>query len=405
MKSGQNMKTKNTYMNIVLILSAFIFLLLVNSCSNDITPSLYEDQPKGATPVINSLDPAEKALAGITNITITGENFSTVAENNLVFFNSAPAAILSVSTTELIVKAPNIVSKSIVVKIAVHGVELFSNSMSYELVSAISEPFKFKDFEDPYAITTDIDENIYLSFVSTNVGQGVNKLTPTGELSNFAPKGGETFYNGLKYGGNGVLYGVRAVRAVFEITEGNSPATYAVLDNGTAMFDLDFDKDKNIWTGGAGGKLYRVTPDKDIKSFEFEPTVISIRIFNDHLYAAASDDNGDAVWKFPIISSDSLGAATKYFDIEANYPSTSAFAITFSEDGVLYIGTDFENPIIAVNPDLTHEEWYPGVLASPADKFVWGNGENLYYTIGETGTRTIIKVNMGRSGAPDYGRD
>jgi len=378
----------------------------VNSCSNDITPSLYEDQPKGATPVISSLDPPGKALAGITIITINGDNFSTVAENNFVYFNSARAAVLEVSATRLIVKAPNVVGDDVTVKIAVHGVELFSNYFPYILESAISEPYSFKDFEDPYAITTDNEENIYFSFVSTNVGQGVKKLTPQGELLPFAPKGGETFYNGLKYGGDNKLYGVRAVRAVFELTEGNPPAAYKALDNGSTLLDIDFDINKNIWTGGGGGKIFSVTSDgQNAKSFEFAPRIISIRVFNDYLYVAASDDNENAIYRFPIISADSLGTAEKYFDVGANYPLASVYAITFCEDGILFIGTDNDNPIIAVNPDLTHEEWYPGVLSSPATEFAWGTGKNLYYTIGKTAARTIIKVNMGLNGAPYYGRD
>ncbi len=399
------MKSKKIYFNIVLISTAFIFLLLVNSCSDELTPSLYEDKPPGATPVISSVDPPESALAGITTITITGENFSATPENNLVFFNSSEAEILTASETQLVVKAPNIVGEGINLKIAVYKVELFSNTINYTLESAIAEPYAFKDFEDPYAITVDSEENIFLSFVETNVGQGVNKLTPAGELTNFAPKGGETFYNGLKYAGNDVLYGARGVRAIFEITEGNSPATYAVFDNGTTMLDLDFDKDKNLWVGGTGGKLYRVPANSsgtsDWKSFDFEPSIVSIRIFNDNLYAAASD----AVWQIPIISSDSLGTATKYFDLSASYPSVRALAIEFSADGTLFIGTDNENPIIAVHPDLSHEEWYPGVLTPPASKFVWGNGQHLYYTVGATGARTIIKLNMERNGAPHYGRN
>lgn len=406
------MKMKNS--NFIFIKLSFIFVLftiisVLNSCSTDSTPSLYQNRDKGDTPVINSIDPAEKGLAGITVITITGENFSDIAEENLVYFSSSLAEILQNSTTQLVVRAPNLVSDSIKIKIAVRGAELFSDPSDYILESAISEPFPFKDFEDPYSITVDAEENIYLSYVSANVGQGVNKLTPAGELTNFAPKGGETFYNGLKYAGNGVLYGVRSVRAIFRITEAASPATYAVLDNGTNMLDLDFDKDKNIWTGGTGGKIYRIpanpTGTNDWKSFNFEPAIRSIRIFNDNLYAAASDENGHAVWKMPIIAPDSLGTATKYFDLTANYPLTSALAITFSEDGVLFIGTNYKNPIIAVYPDLSHEEWYAGVLASPADKFAWGNGTDLYYTVGAVGARTIIKINMGLNGAPDYGRD
>ena len=139
-------------------------------------------------------------------------------------------------------------------------------------------------------------------------------MTPEGELLDFAPKGGETFYNGLKYGSDGSLYGVRSVRAVFQITEGNAPATYAVFANGTQMLDLDFDQNLNLWTGGSGGRLYSVTPEKEITEFEFEPRILSIRVYNGYLYVAGATETEEAVWRFEILGADNLGEVEKRND-------------------------------------------------------------------------------------------
>jgi hypothetical protein len=402
-------ETKNSLLIIAKSLLAVLILLILASCKDDPTPVAYQDEPVGATPVISSVNPADKALAGVTTVTINGQNFSGVSENNLVFFNSMLAEILDASATRLIVKAPNLVSEEVTLKIAVNGAELFSNDYNYTLEAAVKEVYTFKDFEQPYALTTDSDGNIYFSLVSANVGQGVKRLTPQGAIEDFAPKGGETFYNGLKYGPGGSLYGVRAVRAIFKIDEGTAPATFAVLDNGTAMLDLDFDQNLNLWTGGTGGKIYSVTPEKVFSSFEFAPRVSSVRVFDNYLYVAAADDEEEAVWRFPIVSASELGPVEKVFDFSAHYTLgvVTIKAITFSADGKLLIGINGAETIIIVNSEGSYYPWYPGLLSSPVINFAWGAGNTLYYSRGNTGgfNQSIVSINMEQGGAPHYGRD
>jgi len=182
------------------------------------------------------------------------------------------------------------------------------------------------------------------------------------------------------------------------------------------MFDLDFDENNNIWTGGTGGKIYRIPPEpastSDWKSFDFEPSVNSIRVFNNYLYVAATGDNSEDIWRFQMISSDNLGPAELYFPFSANFPLISTNAITFSADGDLYIGTDNSDPVVVVYPDRSFAVWYEGILAPSMISFAWSTGNHLYMTRaksddgsgGET-TQTIFSVNMERAGAPYFGRD
>ncbi len=402
-------KKKN--LNIISIVS-IIALLLMISCTPDTTPSLYSDKDPGATPVITSMNPTQ-GLAGVTEITISGKNFSSEIANNFVYFGSLPAKVLNATETELRVLAPDLVKDSIQVKIAVAGAEKFSNIELYKLDAAVAEIFPFLGFQQPYAITTDELGNIYFSLTEDGAGKGVKKITPDGEMVDFAPKGGETFYFSLKYKTGGTLYGVRGVRAIFEITEGNAPGIFAAFANGTAMFDLDFDKDGNIWTAGKGGLIYRVTPDKDIKSFEFADNVSSVRIFNDYLYMAVKSETSQDIIRMQIISADSLGNAENYFQFSENfgYDILDVKAITFANDGQLYIGTDGANPIIYVNTDGTFGYWYENLIAPKIINFGWSTGVNLYavreqYVSGsiET-TQTIYTLNMEKTGAPEFGRD
>src|SRR5690349_3841436 len=55
-------------------------------------------------PVINSFSPLTGEIG--TNVTITGLNFSTQPANNIVFFGSVKARVLSSASTALIVSVP-----------------------------------------------------------------------------------------------------------------------------------------------------------------------------------------------------------------------------------------------------------------------------------------------------------
>ncbi|MBU0561532.1 MAG: IPT/TIG domain-containing protein, partial [Bacteroidetes bacterium] len=363
-----------------------------------------------------SVNPPATALAGITEITITGSNFSTIPENNFVQFNNRVAKVLSATSTSLTVKAPNYVKDTVYLFIGGHKVANFSDSVQYSLKAGVADFYAFKDFEHPYAITNDNNNLLYFSLVADNIAKGINTVSG-GLVTNFAPKGGETFYNAIKYGPNDKIYGVRGVRAIFEITKGAAPATYAVAASSTVKFyDLDFDVDKNMWAGGDGGSLFRIKLDKSLKQFNFTPVVNSLRIYDGYLYVATGNAGEAKIRKMQIINADSLGAEEIYFDFSANFPLTKPTAITFSSDGVLYIGTNAElindKALIAVNPDKTFKYVYTGLINGPVLNFAWGTGNNLYYSRQKVvdaaanllQKQMIVRVDLEKTGAPYYGR-
>jgi len=361
------MKKRNSKMVLSKILFiAFTLSMLIISCSPDVTPSLYSDQDGGATPVITSMVPTQ-GLAGVTEITISGENFSAEASDNFVYFGPLKANIISATSTELKVLAPDLVDDSIQVKIAVAGVEKFSNTEQYRLDAAVAEVFPFQGFQEPYAVTTDALGNLYISLVEDNTGKGIKKITPDGEMIDYAPiGGGETFFWSMKYKSGGTLYAVRGLQAVFKITEGNKSEPFVIFSSTNKMVDLDFDKDQNIWTAGKGGEIFRVTLDKDVKSFDFADDVSAVRIFNDYLYLAAKSDGIQNIVRIPIISADSLGTAEIYFQFSSNVEAgTEVKSFTFAADGSMYIATtsiagseDPMNPIMYVNTDGSCGIWY-----------------------------------------------
>ena len=392
--------------------SLLILAVLVVSCSEDVNPSLFDSNASiGETPVISSVDFEGKGLAGVTVYTITGQNFLSQAELNHVYFGSKQGKVLEASSTKLVVIAPDNVGDSLDLKVDVQGAQLFSNAIKVDLHSAIFEVFPFNaDLEKPFAFTLDDENNLYFSYTLTGAGQGISKLSAdSGLISNIGPKKGETFYNGLKYNAsNTTIYGVWNGRAVFSSTIGNGTTdVFAAISGNQFLFDLDFDQELNIWTGGDGKKISSITPDKVISGFDFEPVLSSLRVYNDYLYVSgAMDDSIQAVWRFELFSADSLGQSEIYFDFSNHY-SSNITAITFSNEGELFVGTDGDEVIIIVSPDGMHEEFYPGVLAGPVLYFAWDTGDFLYYTreASSENNQTILKIDMERLGAPHYGRD
>jgi len=104
------MKKKNN--NKILSIISLMTLLFILGCTPDTTPSLYDNVGESLPPAeITSITPAS-GYAGVTVITIDGNNFAPIAEDNSVYFGPAIAEILSASETQLIVRAPIIYGDS-----------------------------------------------------------------------------------------------------------------------------------------------------------------------------------------------------------------------------------------------------------------------------------------------------
>lgn len=424
-----------SFKKIILIILVPVFAsLFLQSCAEDPDPTLDElIGPSGETPVITSIEPAE-ALAGVTEITITGNNFSPVAENNFVHFDGVKGTVRDASATQLKVISPNVISDSVKVRIAVQEVEYFSNMIVYKLTPAISEivnssgeplfnanATQASHFTNIYGITVDAQENLLISVAGGEV-DGIKKISSIGELTDFAPKGAEPFFAYMKLGLGDTIYAARASsRGIWQVAQNTPSVTWITEPQGTIIGDFDFDSNLNLWA--IGSAIFRITRDKDVKSFSFTGTLKSIRIFEvnqseKYLYIAGNRENIVGVWKFRIISSDSLGEPELYFDL-SQYTSEALAeinAITFSADGDLIVGTTKEvDPIVIIHPDKSFEILYPGVIPSSTDiiNFAWGKDKFLYFN--RPGILNsdqsiklkpgLLKLNMQKPGAPYYGRD
>lgn len=396
-------------------------LFFIYSCGEDPAPSLFElAADTTAPPVINSLSPPISALAGITPITITGENFSSKPENNIVTFNGFKGKVINSSPTQLTVIPPVIISDSVAIKMTVTGSatnpEFFSNIVIYKLTPAVAELFKF----DPPAltglpngITCDNQENVYVQITSPapeDKSLGIKKISPQGLISDFAPKGTEpSFFTSLTYGPNNTIYATRRARGIIQATEGTTPSTFVSSGITQIVIDTDFDQNQNMWAGCDSNIVYRIKLTKELKAFPFSGRTRAIKVFENSLFVAARSNSKEVIYKFPIISADSLGTPELYFNFSSSVdPLLEIKDIVLSLDGDLFIGTNKKtDPIIVVHPNKKFEIFYAGLIVGKIYSFVWGTDIFLYAATRNADIDngvTILKINLEKPGAPYFGR-
>ncbi len=401
------------------IFLAFASFIYFTGCSDNVTQSLYSGEPAGpigSTPEITTVDPPNVALAGVTQITITGKNFLTDTSAIKVYFGKLPGVILSASTTQITLISPNVVG-SVKIKISTNSAELFSNTYDYVLQPAAKD--FYPDIKDrtnvPTYIVADNAGNLY----SSNSSLGVVQITPDSVSTLYSLKGGETYWNCMRFGPGGVIYGARGLQALFTIPAGGgkNSAWLTLSPSSLKISQIEFDPMGNLWAAGKNSAIYRIKADKSYTSFPFNYNVTAMRVFIDggttYLYVAAQQDSTTNIVRMPVDANGNLGSPETYFNFSANYGASFVVsAIAFAADGEMYLAANSPSPVIYVNKDKTTGPLYPRViLNSPALSFAWGTGNFLYYVRRQITDaagaivlpQTIVKLNMLKPGAPYYG--
>ena len=379
------------------LITALLFGAAIAGCDTA-APSLYDpDRTSGPDPKIDSITPADFALAGVDAITINGSNFSAEISDNLVYFNDARGDIAEASATRLVVAAPNTPGADIEVRVAVLGAENYSNGVAYRLEAA-AEPFgDIAGFEEPFSIASDRTGNLYVSMNSDSRSVGVLRMAPDGARSQFVET---TFiWTDMAYGDDNLLYTVRTVRAVFRFEEGGRQEVWGVIpDNSAKLSTIAFDEEGNLWAGGNNDNVYRIAPDKSIETFPFEANVRDLAVFDGHLYAAATREGASGIWRWPI-SGGRLGEAETWFDVTGSF-GAEALALAFATNGDLFVGTSGMDPVLLISPDRQGRPFYPGILLPAAASFAWGAAPSLYMVQGRTDATPpdLIRINTRREG-------
>jgi hypothetical protein len=382
-------------------------LLFLSSCTKPDDSSLYDPNVSyRPSPSITSISPSGGAVAGMDTLIVRGTNFSSVLAENSVYFNAAPATLLSATATQIVLVAPMVASDSIGVRVAVSGSLQFSNTSLYKLSAGVVPWGNLLATETSTSVATDAAGNLFSGFSLSAIEAGIIKCTPTGVRSTYAPAtSGVVLWTSLKMGPGGYLYAARNFRAVYRFAPGGgaSGAVWLAFPVGTAINDIDFDQNGNLWGGGNNLNLYRVDPNKAITTFPFVGNVHCVRVFNGYLYFSAKTDAGEKIWR-ALISSGTLGTPEVYFDFGAAYPANVPLSITFSSDGIMYVGTDTQGGLLVVNANKTVSApfgAYQSRFGTGLAYLAWGSADDLYAS---TSNGILLKFMIrGKKSAPYYG--
>lgn len=412
----------NKYLS-VLLMASLIFLV---SCENDYPDSVYNSsQEYGPAPVITALDPPDGVYAGIDDITITGQNFSDQINGNFVFFSGLQAQVLSYTTTEVVVRAPIIESDTIKVQLTTAGTDALeiAEFYPYKIEFAAIEYGKVNDQTSAGGIACDDDENVYLSNgtllkIVKIPGDGSDPedfaLIPDGALKT------------LKMGPGGYLYGGRT-KFLYKISPDGATVERFGGRLGQSLSDIDFDENGNIYVA-AKKYIFCVKPDgSDFEAADYNVATgiyyshKTVRVFNGYVYVAGDLIGTDTtivqkgIWRNEIVNADSLGPNELVYDWGAyvGIGGASITALTFSVDGMLYVGLDDMHAIVTLTDDGSGSylnavpmPLYDAVLLPPSTNFVWGNDQYLYVNRSSTNIELmrLIRVTTGKMSAPYYGR-
>ncbi|NQV13936.1 IPT/TIG domain-containing protein [bacterium] len=411
------MTLKKNTPRLLMLLS--ILVLMMAACEED-PESIYDpDVTGGETPVVSSVVPdsnynsEDVTFSGVGVVQITGENFSPVTDHNIVFFDGMPGEVISSTTTLLIVRVPDVSGDSVEVKISVQGAFHFGDYANpYKITPALHEIGGFDDLDQLYAVACDETETLWITAFGV----------PTISIIAVEPDSlKETRFSSLtvastsfKYGGKDRLFmtGGAILYAMNRQTESADFSALFTINPSDITKDVDFVDSTLAFVAikKAPNLGYIMSADMEAVSMDTATAydslgIESIRIFDNELYVAGSYLIGgvnqpSVIWKNSIIGN-SLGPKQFVLDLSdyPEYGSAQITAITFSEDGKMYIGLNLVSAILQFDNGIL-QPFYDPILSPPTKDLTWGNGEYLY----QLKSNRMIKINMVEVGAAYGGR-
>jgi hypothetical protein len=401
-----------------------VLLMGLIGCEYDVSePLWYKPLEESPIPHIADVQPSP-GLPGVNTITITGENLGGVPDLNGVYFDTTPAEIIGKSTTEIVVRRPDLVADNSVIKV-VSDSALVVAKFSYGKIDQVM--VRYGDFRDNIALSiVTVDENEIVYVATTNriwrvdLDGVTEAMTLTGQ-SLRTPNDG-TFRNGILY-----LMAVnnRFIQQVYVQT--GEVSAWVQMPPGKVVRFGDFDENGYFYAGGGTGAtgtdLCIIPPDppasltlNDITlegSYTTEE-IQSIRVFNGNVYVVSrplGTQTPSKFWRHTITGPGQLGARELFFDMATSntFASRSIRSISFSQNGTVFITTDAPDPILVLYPGTnTLDYFYKNIVPPNGKHSYWGRSTYLYTvtndpTNADIGLRwNIARIDIGMPGAPYY---
>jgi hypothetical protein len=409
------MKNKNSMLQ--LLSGTLIILFALSACNEYNEPGIIYNSDVSAytaSPTITGISPADSMMAGIREVTITGQNFATDTSLMRVYFGSQKAIVKSATPTSLVVYRPQI-SGNLMVKVEI-PTALGIPRVPYKVEAPVVRFGVFAILTRGFFVM-EMDRNDYVWIGSSRT---LYKVTPDGLypsifMGNTILKPPFAEPTDMRFGPGGLLYvAVKSSKIIYTINTTDStqaPGTYVTFPNNVEK--MDFDQNGNLFAGKANG-LFRVdnatkavtATGHYINNFSF----VDIHIFNHYVYVAS----GTSISKTIINADGSLGSSDELVVDILNNPAVSQCTInsfSIAADGTIYLALKGhpDYSVFVLGSDGSVTPFYTdNILPKKVDQMFWGNGRYLFLFEGKgqttDATRSVNKMGLDKNGAPYLGR-
>ncbi len=404
-------------------------LLLLPGCKKSEPPVVWDPNQSGAgTPAVMGVRPAS-ALGGITHVVLSGVNFSPVDTNNVVYFGTTLGTVVSATDTNIEVIPPDLDKGGYQIKVVVAGAYIIATYGPYVIEHAGIEYGGLTDLDETYSLAVDASEVVYAQLKAASGDTArvftIPPVDPFTSKSLYGTLVDATFKpwakaSDMRIGPGGYLYMQQTNNAnLYRLAPGGGYTQLYVTLPAKASA-IDFDQNGNLYAGGdrAGMSVVKSDGTSRIVGSFGALTIKAVKVFNNQVYVAAGAPTGQppgpsaGVWKSNILNANGdLDAPVQVYvwtQAPGTFAASSVLSLAIAADGTIYVGSSNADPILAIPPADTAFTLYPGVLSPPASQLIWGTGQYLYCNrdnTNPTGPRPrIIRIAMGKNGAPDYGR-
>ncbi len=412
------MKALRITFKTLMIVSILAFLII--ACEEKEPVSIYDPGVTGnETPIVTTVAPDSNYTAdnvtfsGVGVVQITGENFSATPDYNNVFFDGVPGEVMSSTETTLRVRVPIVSGDSIEVKVATQGAFHFGTYADpYAITPAVEDIGGFDDLDQLYALACDETETLWVTAFGDPTISIIAVEPDSLKETRFSSL--TVSSTSLKYGGRDRLFmtGGALLYAMNRETEKLDPSVMIPVGSADVTFDVDFLDSTQAFMALKKSPDFGYIMSVDLEAVKMDTAanydslgIESIRVYEDELYVAGSYlvsgvKQASSVWRNSI-SGATLGQNELVLDL-ADYPeytSAQIAAITFSDDGKMFMGLNSVTAILVYDNGIL-KPFYDPVLSPPTKDLTWGNGDYLY----QLKTTRLTKINMVEPGAAYGGR-
>lgn len=402
---------KNRMIKFNLLGLIFVIFVIFTACEKyEEPPTIYNHETEYATsPVINSIVPADSAIAGVREIIISGSNFAVNGvDTNWVKIGGIDAKIKSLTANEIVVYRPSSFGEGLNITVTIPTAISVASVEDYKVEEPLIEHGDFSTNTYPLrSIESDKNDNLYIGtrreiFKLSTDGIFLEPINSKKYPSAFAK------ITCLKFGADGFLYAAISKKEIYKIDINTGEQTeYVKLKKNSEK--LAFDSNGNLYAAKKDG-IFVVQSDLSITETLLydDETINELRVYDGYLYVAIDEK----LSRNQIIDAQgTLGDAEVILDL-ADIPEFGVgelLSFNVDEDGrfILAIQGHVAHSLFVLEKNGAVAPFYnSNIIPMAVEQIIYGNDRFMYLSRGSLNKDSIrvFKMGMDKIGATNIGR-